>query len=797
MGRFLSRSRTRSVAEPRHVALRIRALRTRPDDVAIRRPFAFFVGRAMNQPHDPALFARANAALDDLIDRDPAAREARLAAFERDEPALAAELRSLLAADAAAGDFLARPAESEVATWVEELAEVEPALAAGARIGAWSVVAPLGAGGMGEVYEVARADGAYEGRAALKLLKRGMDSAELVARFRAERQILARLDHPAIARLYDGGIAPDGRPYLVMELVRGAPITAGAERLPIAERLRRFLVVCDAVEAAHRALVVHRDLKPSNLLVSPEGDVKLLDFGIAKLLDRDADATATRLDHRVLTPAYAAPEQITGGAVTTATDVYALGTVLYELLTGRLPHARRTSSLADLAREVERETVERPSAAAERAASEAGGGAHARRLRGDLDAIVLRALSREPERRYRSAAALADDLRRHLDGRPVEARPDSALYRAGRFARRHRLAVAATAAVAAALVGGLSLALLQADRARREARRADAAALEARAEGERAKRIKEFLLSIFQEASPQQRARDEPLTLSALLDAAERRAADELAGDPVLQAEVWDDLAEARLAAGDFAAGRALIERALAQKRAELGPDHPAVAESLANRAYLALNETRGEAALADVEEAERIVAAAGAGESDLAVVLAQSRAVALHSLGRLEEALAAARRGYELGRRVRGADHRETVMTLSNIASIELRLGRTAAARDAFREVIAAVERGSGPTHVTLFYPLRSLGRAELALGELAAAETAQRRALAIGAAQTGETSWMTGVSRHELGRIALARGDRAAARVELAAALAILRAVAPTRSEIPQIETELAALD
>ncbi len=259
---------------------------------------------------------------------------------------------------------------------------------------------------MGEVWEAERADGQFEQIVALKLLKRGMDSEEVLRRFLRERQILARLEHPNIARLFDGGLAPDGRPYLVLERVQGAPINAWcrAQGADLATRLRLVIAVADAVDLAHRNLVVHRDLKPSNLLVDAAGTVKLLDFGIAKILAADpAAGDSTRLEDRALTPAYAAPEQILGRPATTATDVYTLGVVLNELLTGRLPHERSTSSHLGLAQEVERETLTRPS----RAVAEAGDGRAARALAGDLDTIVVKALARDPERRYGSIPAFA------------------------------------------------------------------------------------------------------------------------------------------------------------------------------------------------------------------------------------------------------------------------------------------------------------------------------------------------------------------------------------------------------
>jgi tRNA A-37 threonylcarbamoyl transferase component Bud32 len=341
-------------------------------------------------------------------------------------------------------------------------------LPAGTRLGPWRVVRLAGRGGMGEVYEAQRADGAFELRAAVKLLKRGLDTAAIVARFNRERRILARLDHPNIAHVLDAGVAPDGRPFLVMEYVDGLPVTewVRGRELAAAEVLRIMITVCEAVQAAHAKHIVHRDLKPSNVLVTAQGQVKLLDFGIAKALTEDEDGEATRLGGSgAMTPAYAAPEQLLGLPATPASDVYALGCILYQLLLERLPHRRGGRSTAEIARNLERETVERPSTVLRKERGRMAEPLRLARLKSasqDLDLIVLKALHPETQRRYASAQALAEDLQRLLDHRPVLARPDSVAYRIGRFVRRNRLMVAAAAAVVLALSAGLAAALWQA-----------------------------------------------------------------------------------------------------------------------------------------------------------------------------------------------------------------------------------------------------------------------------------------------------------------------------------------------
>jgi eukaryotic-like serine/threonine-protein kinase len=369
-------------------------------------------------------------------------------------------------------------------------AEVSPWI--GRRIGAYKIVEQIGAGGMGEVYCAVRADDEYKKRVALKVVRAGQDSGFVVTRFKTERQILASLDHPHIARLLDGGTTDEGTPYLVMELIEGQPIGeyCDAHRLSIPDRLTLFLQVCAAVQYAHQRLIVHRDIKPSNILVTPEGIPKLLDFGIAKIVDSES---ASQADHstltafRLLTPGYASPEQITGGPITTASDVYSLGVVLYELLTGCSPYRGAGTRSQEVARAVCEVEPERPSLTVRKLESEGDvvsrfrafkelGAARAsspeklqKRLSGDLDNIVLMALRKEPSRRYASVEQFVEDIRRHLDSIPVLARKDSVRYRASKFVARHKTGVGASAAVVLALLCGFAITLHEARVARQQA----------------------------------------------------------------------------------------------------------------------------------------------------------------------------------------------------------------------------------------------------------------------------------------------------------------------------------------
>jgi serine/threonine-protein kinase len=398
-------------------------------------------------------------------------QQARLTSLGEEDPELAHELVALLRADAARS-----PLDGGAQGMVAALGAVAPAVASsaegpsprlvGQRLGAWQLVAPLGKGGMGVVYLAERAEGGFTQRAAVKVLRQSVDSPELQRRFLGERQLLAGLDHAAIVRLLDGGVTPEGLPWFALELVDGRPITlyARERRLSVRQRVALMVEVCTAVEAAHRRLVVHRDLKPSNILVTGQGRVKLLDFGIAKVIAEVEEPASTRTEHRLLTPQYAAPEQILGEPVTVAVDVYALGVVLYELLAGVLPHERKLSTAARLAKELAGERTVAPS---ERLRA-LGGEANRERaeVAGDLDAVVLMALRAEPERRYASVAALGEDLSRFLDHRPVTARTSDRAYRAARFVRRHRVVVTVVALFMALLVAALAGALWQARAAR-------------------------------------------------------------------------------------------------------------------------------------------------------------------------------------------------------------------------------------------------------------------------------------------------------------------------------------------
>ena len=431
----------------------------------------------------------------------------------------------------------------------------------GARIGPYRIGSPVGAGGMGDVYRADRVDGAYSQTVAIKVLRPGYRTAEMVRRFRVEREALARLVHPGIATILDGGALDDGRPYLVLELVDGVPVTAYcAERaLSTRDRLALFLRIVTTVQFAHGRLVVHRDLKPSNILVQRDGAPRLLDFGIAKLLDLSADASlgmATRPEVRLLTPEYAAPEQIRGEPPTTAADIYSLGVLLFEMLTGVKPFPAAGRTVAALEQTILESAPPLPSSVA-RSVDDA------RRLRGDLDRIVLMTLKKEPERRYISAAQLGEDIERHLDGRPVLARPDSVRYRFGKFVRRNRALVAGGIA-AVVLVGAFgTVSTLQARRVARERDRADR-------ERGAAEEVLGILTGLFEQADPNKHPGGDTLRVTGLLDEAERQVAH--VTDPARQAALQRAVGRMRIARGEYERGIVLLQSAYDERRRLFGP---------------------------------------------------------------------------------------------------------------------------------------------------------------------------------------------------------------------------------
>ena len=572
------------------------------------------------------------------------------------EPGLRHEVELLLRADAgsAATAGLAAGHPDLVEAFDADAREREREQLAGRRIGAWRLLREIGRGGMGAVWLAERADGAYAQKAAVKLVRGGWDADALLQRFRAERQILATLNHPNIAHLIDGGVSEDGKPYLVLEYVDGTLIGDHCDqrRLDIGQRLALFLAVCDAVAHAHRSLVVHRDLKPSNILVDRDGQVKLLDFGIAKLLESDAGATATAM--RAFTPEYAAPEQIQGRPVTTGVDVHALGLLLYELLTGRRPYRNTASTPAAYEQAILTEEPPRPSRIANEAGAEATARAQARnlrpsslraRLRGDLDAIVLKALRKEPAQRYASVEAMADDVRAYLAQAPVKARRGNFSYRATRFLQRHALAAGLAVVALASLVGGLGAALWQAERARAQR---DIAEAEARKSGA----VVEFLTRVFSEAEPGANDGKVPSAIE-LLARGIARIDEQTDLDPATRAALLVAMGRAHSRLGDGGFVQGLMQRALESARAS-GDVRAEIDTRIALASSLSTN-SRYEDTLAEYGQVRRMIHAHGIDDPLLLARVDSSTGIALGNLDRHAEAWAYLERALAVRRQYLG----------------------------------------------------------------------------------------------------------------------------------------------
>jgi eukaryotic-like serine/threonine-protein kinase len=741
-----------------------------------------------------------------------------------DDPELARELRALIDSADPADDLAVRLQQAAAALQQEVTLEV------GERIGPYRVIEPLGEGGMGRVYLAARDDDAYRKRVAVKVAT-DVSSRDLMARFKSERQILASLEHPGIARLIDGGTTKAGVPYLVMEYAEGKPITTYCDerRLTIADRLRLFQAVCSTVHYAHQNLIVHRDLKPSNVLVTAEGEVKLLDFGIAKLLKPELSpeaAPVTRTALRPMTPEYASPEQIRGEPVTTASDVYSLGVVLYELLTGRRPFRMRGSSIRDVERQIAEAEPERPSAVAATPTGAPGEiGAVAaedvarvrgtdpdrlrRQLRGDLDNIVMMALRKTPARRYASADQFAADVGRYLDGYPVLARKDTFLYRSGKFVARNRMGFLA-ASVFLVLLSAFAVNRWQL--ARELVHERD----RARSEAEMARQGTSFLYDLFRVSEPADRKGRSAAVIESLDHAADRFET-ELREQPEVQATILDQIAaiyrglglpdralplrEQALATrlrvlgdsnletatslqnlGDLqverwelAAADPLLRRALAVREKLLGADDPAVAESVHGLAV-------ARHAAGDWPDAERLYRRAlqirerrlGDGPETATTLIWLAQLVGPDE-GRYAEAEPLVRRAVEIERNVWGQSHLDLARALDRLSDILEGEGNLEPAEAAARESLRIRRRMQGPDHPAQALSLLRLGRVREAQGELREAEALYRSVVGMTSRLFGDDSVEALRARGVLGALLVEERSYAEARTLLERAVLV----------------------
>jgi eukaryotic-like serine/threonine-protein kinase len=689
-----------------------------------------------------------------LLSLSEAERRREIDEIARHNPERATELDSLLAAHDAAPEFLDHLDAEQAARLLEEN---EPRLMP-ERIGGYRLIEEIGRGGLGVVYLGERVDSDFEQNVAVKLIKHGMDSESILRRFRVERRILASLAHPNIANLTDGGLLDDGRPWFAMEYIEGQRLTdwCDQQELSLNGCMHLFEQVCRAVQYAHSRLVVHRDLKPDNILVTADGTVKLLDFGIAKLLaDSDDEHTQMTLAGiQAMTPEYASPEQIRGEPVSVQTDIFALGVILYQLLTHDHPFQEHNTGRAALAEAICDTDPSPPSAVVGRSGTEAGKrrpAARVRQLRGDLDTIVMTAMARDPERRYASVEALADDISRYLKGLPIRARRRSTWYAMSRFIARHRLAVGAAAAVILSLAIGLGTAMWQ-------AREAQLQAAEANRQAERAEQVSEFLTGLFRVNDPAEN-RGERLTARDLLERGTERLDDDLAEQPELQLDLARLIAEIHINLGEYALARPLLDRALATNRTL---EEPVSAHGLLNlRGRVEHRTGNYEPAVEWFEQAE---AAASVEDNPLHLAsVLNNWALSEKALGRYEAAERMHLRSLAIHETELGPDDVRIGPMLNNLGVLLwLSMERPEDARPHFERALVLYEKEYGDTHPHTLGTSSNLGWLLSQLGEFDQAEILLRRGLDGAAQLYGKDSEQYGIGLLSFGNFQSDRGNK-----------------------------------
>jgi eukaryotic-like serine/threonine-protein kinase len=694
---------------------------------------------------------------------DQAERRQALAEIAAQDPELADALKSLLSAHDAGREFLQHlDADKALGLLRDDEQRAMPE-----QIGNYRLVREIGRGGLGVVYLAERNIGDFEQHVAIKLIKRGMDSELILKRFQHERRILASLKHANIAHLIDGGLLDDGRPWFAMEYVEGLSITEWCDRqqATVTQRLALFEQVCHAVQYAHARLIVHRDLKPANILVAEgaagNGAIKLLDFGIAKLLDTDDDSGTfmTVAGLQAMTPEYAAPEQVRGEPVSTATDIYALGVVLYELLSGHHPYKLATSGRKSLAEAICNTAPTHPSAmvggdTADSIATARGSRPSALRrcLNGDLDNVVLMAMAREPERRYNSAEALAEDIRRYLEGLPVKARPDTAAYRAARFISRHTLSVATTAVFVLLLMASImALVIQQADTVRERD--------QARLERDKAEAVTNFLSGMFAEADPFNEHQGS-MTVQDALELGMQRLQTELHDRPTIRAHLMRAIGATYLQHYQPEKARPLIAEALALERGLHDAAHPDLAATIGLQARLQSSFGDKESALTfKREELDMLRQLHGDHNRFVARSLAGVGVILLEA-GRCIEAEPVLREALNMFESVTGHD--------INFAGWSNILGRTLTCLGEYEEAEIFLQKATRirqglfpPDHPTMATVHGNLGIILMHQGRFSEAEPLLRSALEINRQALGDAHYRVPLSLNNLGQLLWWLGD------------------------------------
>ena len=730
-------------------------------------------------PTSAETWQRVKEVFDAAVELPPSDRAAFLDRVCARDVALRAEVESLLESDERADSFIETPAASIPRDLLPE------DQFAGRTFGAYRIIREIGRGGLGAVYLAARADDQYRKEVAIKVVKRGLDTDDILRRFRAERQILAQLDHPNIARLIDAGSTEEGLPYFVMEFVDGQPISSFCETrgLSTRERLELFRHVCGAVTYAHQHLVIHRDIKPSNILVNEEGVPKLLDFGIAKVLHADDPLAAqTMTGVRVMTPEYASPEQVRGLPISTASDIYSLGVLLYELLTGRKPYRLTTSGPEEISRAIVDQVPERPSTALTRTTTaQPAATIDAKSLRGDVDNIVLMALRKEPTRRYASVGQFSEDIRRYLAGRPVLAHKDTLSYRAGKFIRRNKLGVAAAVIVLLTLIGGIITTAWQANHATRQAHIAAEERDRARRQASKADRLNAFLQNIlgfsdptWLSANPQ---RNREATIADALEQAGQRAARELADEPEVLAAVHFTIGWTYKAQAKFAAAEPHLRASLELRQRVLGREHPDTAQSLVGIGEF--HHYKGQFSEAETAYREAVEIYRRAKETGRAVD-AMWFAIALNNLGtahlglgNLAQAELLMKEGLEVSGDFIGNQRAPVAVMLCNLGLVRRDQGDLEGALAYMERGLQEYRKLPGEPRFEMGAALYNLATTVTWLGEYDRAEVFAREAFDVVRAGVGEKHPYTPRPLIALSNIHYRRGDYEKGRKEIDRAL------------------------
>lgn len=752
---------------------------------------------------DPGRWDRVTEAFGLLAELSAVDRRKGLDALAVDDPAIHGEVVSLLASSDAVGDRFDQP------TFAGALDEADQPSLSGRRIGPYLITREIGRGGMGAVWEAQRADDEYQKRVAIKMVVMGRDTESMLRRFRVERELLARLEHGNIATLLDGGVTSEGQPWFAMEYVEGEPITAwcATHQLGVRQRVELFRQVCAATQYAHEHLVVHRDLKPTNILVAHDGTVKLLDFGVAKLTDAgDPDAGLTGTAGIGLTAAYASPEQLRGESVSTASDIYSLGVVLYELLTGVRPFTGLPGNMLE-------RTANPPSRAvtAETAATMGTDGARrvSQAIQGDLDAVVLTALRPEVARRYRSVQQFSDDLQRALDGRQVSARPDTLGYRISTLVRRNRAAAALAVVAVAALLGATGFSIREAAMARAER---DRAVLETA----RTKQVTKFFQGVLSSATPDRQGSG--VTVVQAIDSAIVRTDTAFAGQPDLRAaikltlgatlanmylykraqplleealrlqsmidgnapslervEALFNLAAIETEIGDAAKAEALYRQSIAIRGRLIPVDSSKIFESLGNVAEAQLNQGKLGEAVALYDTVAEALDRLRPDDITLRAATHANLGTAMSQLGRYKEAEPVLREAAQLAESARGPNDPSVASSLQPLAGTLIFNGKYAEAESVARRAVAIDEKEFGRSNPATVSALRMVTAAMIEQGHCPEALPLIREMLALRGKVMAETDPTLGVALLQLGQCQAANGELPASEASLRDALAV----------------------